>query len=171
MKESREALPFAEFKTAVSQENDSGKLAVLGQMRGCLRMKGGYTLLNGEKLELIIKAAKLLNLDRIDDSKWERKMNLNISADGAIERLVNMLDCVMRVTIAKSSSKELGFICLFTDGNGTYWFKVSRGFTTALNESLASLEKLIDDANNSELSAAQKEKVNIIYRVLNSLYE
>ena len=58
----------------------------------------------------------------------------------------------------------------FTDGNGTYWFKVSRGFATALNESLSSLEKFIDDTKDIGLSPAQKEKVNIVYRVLNSFY-
>ena len=80
------------------------------------------------------------------------------------------MDCVMRVTEAKSASKELGFITLFTDGNGTYWFKVSRGFPTALNESLSSLEKLIDDTKDLELSKAQKEKINIVYRLLSSIY-
>ena len=77
----------------------------------------------------------------------------------------------MRVTVAKSSSKELGFVCLFTDGNGTYWFKVSRGFTTALNESLSSLEKLVDDAEDLNLDYASKEKINMIYRLVNSIYE
>ena len=103
-------------------------------------------------------------------------MNININSvesDGTtgLVKLVNPIDCLMRVTVAKQASHELGFICLFTDGNGTYWFKVSRGFATALNESLSSLEKLIDDASNSDLSVAQKEKVNMVYRVLNSMYE
>ena len=72
---------------------------------------------------------------------------------------------------AKSASKEYGFICLFTDGSGTYWFKVSRGFATAINESISSLEKLIDDAEGKNLDEAEKEKINIIYRLLNGMYE
>ena len=77
----------------------------------------------------------------------------------------------MRVCQAKNNSKEYGFICLFTDENGTYWFKISRGISTALNESLSSLEKLIDDAESINLNKAQIEKINIIYRMLNNLYE
>ncbi|HAH60826.1 MAG TPA: hypothetical protein DCL73_01865, partial [Treponema sp.] len=63
-----------------------------------------------------------------------------------------------------------GFVCLFTDGNGTYWFKISRGFVTALNESLSSLEILIDDVN-ADFTPDQKEKVNQLYRSLNTLYD
>ena len=148
-----------------------GNVSAVEQLRAQLDMPGGYTLLGGEKIELIAKCAKILNLEPIDESRWNRKMNISIQEEGQMAALVDLLDAVMRVTVAKAASKELGFICLFTDGNGTYWFKVSRGFTTALNESLSSLEKLIDDTLHSDLSAPQKEKVNIVYRVLNGLYE
>jgi len=133
-------------------------------------MNGGFSLLDGEKMEIIIKTARILNLEPIAENSWQRKLNISIHEEGGKEKLVNVIDCIMRVTVAKSSSRELGFICLFTDGNGTYWFKVSRGFSTALNESLSSLEKFIDDTN-ADMSPAQKEKVNIVYRVLNGLYE
>jgi hypothetical protein len=73
------------------------------------------------------------------------------------------------VTVAKDKSKELGFICLFTDGAGQYWFKCSRGFHTALNESIASLEALIDETADT-LDASSKETVNTLYRKLNSFF-
>ncbi len=97
-------------------------------------------------------------------------MNVQLGKDDGTQRLIANLDYVLRVTMAKAKSREYGFICLYTDGKGTYWFKVSRGFPTALNESLSSLETLIDEATVA-LSPAQKEKVNIVYRVLNSLYD
>ena len=168
-------LPWQSFKAAATLEKNENLLATIGVMKGSIQMKGGYTLMNGEKLELIIKVAKCLNLEPLNEKQWQRKMNITIddSDEGNknLETLVNILSCVMRVTVSKSSTKEMGFICLFTDGNGTYWFKVSRGFTTALNESLSSLEKLIDDASHSTLGSTQKEKINMIYRMLNSLYE
>ena len=163
-------LPWDSLRTAVAVEHDKNLLAQIGGLRGRVLMQHNYTLLDGEKMEVIIKATKILNLEPIAEDKWQRKLNCTISNEEQLSKLVNMLDCVMRVTVAKSSAKELGFICLFTDGNGTYWFKVSRGFSTALNESLSSLEKLIDDTN-ADMNPAQKEKVNVIYRVLNSLYE
>ncbi len=162
-------LPYKQFKNALATAPEDFKN--ISDVKACLEMQGGFMLLSGEKLELITKIAKVLNLEPIAENSWNRKLNISIQEEGQLEKLVNLLDCVLSVTVAKSSTKELGFICLFTDGNGTYWFKVSRGFSTALNESLSSLEKLIDDTLNSDLSLSQKEKVNIVYRIVNSLYD
>ena len=140
-------------------------------MKGTILMKGGFKLLSGEKMEAIMKIAKTLNLNPIDEKSWPRKLNINIFENGGLEQLVKNIEFVMRITVAKAASKELGFVCLFTDGNGTYWFKVSRGFTTALNESLASLEKLIDDTKDSELDISRKEKINMLYRLLDGMYK
>ena len=164
-------LPWAEFKPAIIMERNENLLAQIAGMKGTILMKGGYKLLDGEKMEIIMKAAKTLNLEPIDEKSWPRKMNINIHEEGSILELIKNVEFIMRVTVAKSASKEHGFICLFTDGKGTYWFKVSRGFATAINESIASLEKLIDDAENKNLDEVQKEKVNMIYRLLNGMYE
>ncbi len=163
-------LDWPQFKEACLVEKDDNSLAKIANVKSCIYMKGGWKLMAGEKFELVVKAARTLNLDPIAEDQWNRKMNENISTAEGISRLVANIASVMKVTAAKAASKELGFICLFTDGNGTYWFKVSRGFATALNESLSSLEKFIDDTKNIGLSPAQKEKVNIVYRVLNSFY-
>ena len=169
-------LPWEKFIIAARSEKNENLLAQIGGLRGCVYPGKGYKLLSGEKLELIIKAANKLNLEPVSEDKWQRKLNINISStdsDGStgLQKLIESLECIMRVTVAKKASKEMGFICLFTDGNGTYWFKVSRGFATALNESLSSLEKLIDDAGTFDISVAAKEKINIIYRVLSGMYE
>ena len=131
---------------------------------------GLYVMLCTTHEEIIGKIARYLNLEPLSENKWNRRFNVNINETDGLKKLVNSLDCVMRVTIAKSASKEYGFIGLFTDGNGNYWYKVSRGFATALNESLSSLEKLIDEYDET-LDYSYKEKINVIYRVLNSLYE
>ena len=78
--------------------------------------------------------------------------------------------CRTWYAVAKQKSKELGFICLFTDGNGTYWLKVSRGFATALNESLSSLEVLSDESKDI-FSEEEKALFNKVYRKLHDLYE
>ena len=56
---------------------------------------------------------------------------------------------------------------MFTDGAGSYWFKCSRGFHTALNESLSSLESLIDELSEN-VDPERKEIVNQLYRRLSS---
>ena len=134
-----------------------------------LLLRGG-SLLAGEKMELICKLVKTLNLSPVAEKAWPRSLNVQVGLEDGTEKLLNALDYTLRVTMAKSKSREYGFIGLFTDGKGCYWFKVSRGFATALNESLSSLETLIDETTSS-LSAPQKEKVNMVYRVLNGLYE
>ncbi|MEE3314682.1 MAG: ATP-dependent RNA helicase [Treponema sp.] len=168
-------LPWEKFKPALEQEKNEGLLSTIGGMRGSIKMRKGFTLLNYEKMDLIMKVARTLNLEPLDEKQWQRKLNLNIAdpenGSANLNMLADSVPCIMRVTTAKAQSKELGFICLFTDGNGTYWFKVSRGFSTALNESLSSLEKLVDDAENMGLDIARKEKINMVYRLLNGLYE
>lgn len=136
-------------------------------IKGVIQMDS-YTLLAGEKLDLILKLAKSLDFSVLPSDKWNRKMNAHFP-ENKIE-IAAALDSVLRVTEAKAKSHELGFICLFTDGNGTYWMKVSRGFSTALNESLSSLETLIDESAG-EFSEEQKSKLNAVYRKLHDLYE
>jgi RNA helicase HrpA len=162
-------LPLEKFKAAVLAEKDTNRLAVIAGLRGKLILKGG-TALSGEKIELIMKVVKNLNLTPVAPDSWPKNLNITIGKDEDTSKLISSLDYVLKLTMAKSKLREYGFITLFSDNRGTYWYKVSRGFSTALNESLASLESLVDDAN-SFLSPAQKEKVNIIYRVLNGMYE
>ena len=162
-------LPFDQFKQALLSEHDENRLAQIGGLKGKVLLRGGE-LLAGEKVELICKLTKTLNLLPVGEKDWPRGMNVQVGKDDGTQKLIASLDYVLRVTMAKAKSREYGFICLYTDGKGTYWFKVSRGFATALNESLSSLETLIDEAT-VDLSPAQKEKVNIVYRVLNGLYE
>ncbi|HRY81951.1 MAG TPA: hypothetical protein P5313_16165, partial [Spirochaetia bacterium] len=83
--------------------------------------------------------------------------------------LVFALDHVLQVSRWKPKSAELGFVALFTDSAGSYWFRVSRGFHTALNESLASLEALVDDIA-ATATHEEKEKAAALYRKLSGFF-
>ncbi len=160
-------LPLDRFKKALSSVDLSGSYtAQVGGLRGKI-LCGSHELLAGEKMELIIRIATTFDLEQVDPQSWPRKTNFR-SADQA-EELVQSLRWLFRVTVAKEKSKELGFICLFTDGAGQYWFKCSRGFHTALNESIASLESLIDELPDA-IDARAKETVSGLYRKLNSFF-
>jgi hypothetical protein len=78
---------------------------------------------------------------------------------------LNHLDALAKPVTWKKNSKDLGFLGLFTDGGGNYWFRSSRGFHTSLNESLSSLETLIDELGE-EVDLEQKHIVNQCYRRL-----
>ncbi len=160
-------LPWERFSRALGAADLSGSL--MKQVAG-LRGKivvGGNDLLAGEKMDLVIRVATTFVLDPVPPNAWPRRENFVLSENP--EALVQNLKWLFRVTVAKEKSKELGFICLFTDGNGQFWFKCSRGFHTALNETLASLEALIDQMPEAT-SDDDKEAVGAIYRKLASFF-
>lgn len=164
----QEALGAAEATVAVEATNDEGRLSQIGKLRARVKI-GGSWLLAGERADLVLRLARQLDLKPVDEKRWSRKENLSVTSQEQVEKLLANLDLVLRVAEAKSKSKELGFICLYSDGRGSYWFKVSRGFATALNESLSSLESLIDETSGS-ISEEQKSHLSTIYRKLADLY-
>lgn len=162
-------LSFDRFIYATTNDLNSKQMKQISDLKGKIIYSNNYELLTGEKLELIIKLAKNLNLRPIDEKDWNRKLNINIYEKNTTELLVSSLENVLKVAIAKKKSREYGFICLYTDDNGNYWYKVSRGFITALNESLSSLETLAE--KTEVFTDEQLEKINNLYRLLTSLYK
>jgi RNA helicase HrpA len=132
-------------------------------LRGTILVKGKYTLLPEEKLSLILTLAPVLAIDGAPERTWPRKTRFN-SRTG-LDALLAELPLLVSPALWKPGKKTLGFICLFTDGAGNYWLKCSRGFHTSLNESLASVETLIDELDES-LDPEIKHLVNQTYRRL-----
>ena len=161
-------LPLDLFLQALSEEKDKAKLKNAGQIKGLITTADGGSLLNGEKLSLIIQLAKELDLRPLAEKKWNRKMNVNVNEAIQKEELIDSLDFILRTAIAKQKGREYGFITLYNNSNGSYWFKVSRGFSTALMESHASLEKLIEE--NVDFSKEEKERINKALALVNKLY-
>ena len=159
-------LPYESLLRAVRSEKNTASLA---GVKGKIVFADGFTLLEGEKLSLIVRAANALNLTPLTTEDWGRKENIRIDDANGLAALLRLVPNILRVAVAKAKSREYGFICLFTDGHGTYYFKVSRGFSTAVNESLSSLETLADEKDVS-FSAEDREKLNAVYRTLNALY-
>lgn len=159
-------LPLEKFRNALKNEHDENKMATFAGIRSKVLIKG-TGLLQGEKLELVCKVVKKLNLEPLPEKSWPRK-NFDINKEGGFDELISSIGCTLRITQSKKA-KEFAFLALFTDGRGAYWFKASRGFTTALNESLSSLESLADES--SALNVDGKERLNAVYRLLNGLYD
>lgn len=162
-------LPLEYFKLAILQEKDSNKLNACANLKGKIITKDGGSLLDGEKMSLIINVAKNLNLTQLSEKKWNRHLNANVNTQLGKESLIDSLDWILKIAIAKQKNKEYGFICLFNDDRGNYWYKVSRGFTTALTETHSSLEKLIEE--NVEFNEDEKKKISKKLGEVNKLYE
>lgn len=162
-------LPFEQFVKAAREEQDDASLKAEGKMKGRILFPNGFMLLDGEKIETTLKLARLTDLSPIKESDWNRKLNINLNDEGAAETLTAAIKNILKVVVAKQKSREYGFVCLFTDGNDNYWLKVSRGLSTALNESLASLESLVDKDNF--FTEEQQDEINAVYRLLNELFK
>jgi hypothetical protein len=161
-------LPLEHFSLAVLQEKDKEKLNACGNLKGKIITRDKGVLLEGEKLSLMINIIKNLEISPIAEKKWNRKMNANINNPIEKEQIIDSLDWILRTAIAKQKNKEYGFITLFTDSKGNYWYKVSRGFSTALAESHASLETLIEE--NIDFTEEDKNKINESLRKVNKFY-
>lgn len=162
-------LPFELFVKAAREEQDDASLKAEGKMKGRILFPNGFMLLDGEKIETTLKLARITDLSPIEESQWNRKLNINLNDEGAAETLTAAIKTILKVVIAKQKSREYGFVCLFTDGNDNYWLKVSRGLSTALNESLASLESLVD--KDDIFTEEQQDEINAVYRLLNELFK
>ena len=160
-------LPWDQFSRTVEQlraENDrilyDGRLEQLKNLRAKITF-GSYELLAGEKFGLVLSVAEAFPLQPLDSEiPFPRTKNFTLPEDTAA--LLEQLPLIFRTVAAKQKSKQLGFITLFNDGNGTFWLKTSRGFHTALHENLASLQQLIDSAG-AGLDGTQTAAINNLY--------
>ena len=166
-------LPWKQFSHTVEQlRAEASGIAYDGQLEQLknLRAKitfGSYELLAGEKLGLVLSIAEAFPLQPLEsDTPFPRTKNFTLPDDTAA--LLEQLPLIFRTVTAKQKSKQLGFITLFNDGNGTFWLKTSRGFHTALHENLASLQQLIDSAG-AGLDEVQTAAVNSLYSKITKL--
>jgi hypothetical protein len=132
-------------------------------LRGVIILDGAYTLLAGEKLKLILSLYRSLDVAGALKRDWPRKEHFN--SREKLPALLAELPKLVMPALWKPGSKELAFISLFTDAGGNYRFACSRGFHTSLNESLVSVETLIDELGD-EVDAELKHAVNQTYRRL-----
>jgi hypothetical protein len=136
-------------------------------LRGVITLRDKYIILAGEKLSLILSLVPSLDLENAPGRVWPRKKKFSSSEE--LSALIGTIPLILAPALWKNKkgqdAKELGFLSLFSDGSGTYWFRCSRGFSTALNESLSSLEALIDELGE-EIDIEVKHLVNQSYRRL-----
>jgi len=137
-------------------------------LKGCIIFKNQYKLMAGEKLDVILSLAPSLDLENALRRSLPDRRNYAFNDDREI--ILNQLDNLVKPMQMRSGSSELGFLTLFTDGSGMYWFKTSRKYHASIAESLASLEALIDELGD-ELDVGIKHQVNQCYRRLSDMLE
>ena len=162
-------LPIEYLALAVKTEKDKNKLKACENLRGQIKLNAGGILMDGEKMGTIINAVQLLDLNPLSEKKWNRRLNASIYDQVGKESLIDSLDWCLHTAIAKQKNREYGFITLYNDGNGNYWYKVTRGFNTAVTETHHSLETLIEE--NVDFTHEEERKINALLGIVNRLYE
>lgn len=162
-------LPIKELLIAVRLEKNELTPKSFGNIKAKIVYENGYSLMGGERLYTAVMAAKNIALYPRDEvnNPWNKKFNVNLQDENAASLLTEAIELILQVVVAKQKSREYGFVCLFTDGNDNYWISVSRGIATAVNESLASLESLVD--KEDFFTPEQQQKINEAYRMLNEM--
>ena len=155
-------LPWEKLKKVM---NDIGRetASMYKGLKGIIIVDGKYTLLGGEKLSLLLSLLPALNMEAVH--RQERLPRKNFNSQSDLGELLPVLPFLVQPAPWKQGKKELGFSGLFSDGNGNYWVRYSRGFHTSLNESLASLETLMDELGD-DADSEKKRIVNQAYRRL-----
>jgi len=119
-----------------------------------------YELFGGMRLSTILRLLPKVDLE---GGILEQTGGRTIQLPEGYDELAARLGDLLRVCRLKKKQKRLGFLALHTDGQGNYWFRGTRNYITALNESLYSLETLAD-APEAALKPAQE--INRAYREL-----
>jgi RNA helicase HrpA len=159
-------LPWKKLKPLVRD-----KKFELPQQYNNLRGKvlyGNNEFLTGEKLLRIFKICRYIDPDRDIYEGWKRGKSYDSS--GKRPALCAEIPNILKLTRIKKSGNKYGFLSLHTDGRGRYWLKSMKHISTAVTESLSSIETLIDELED-ETDQDILETLNDAYRKLTTFYE
>ncbi|MEW5817206.1 MAG: ATP-dependent RNA helicase [Spirochaetota bacterium] len=140
---------------------------LLSNIKGTIIYRN-YEILTGEKLSAILKIIPWINPEK--DLLLREQWNKGYASPEQLQELCDQLSNILKLVVMKKKKPLLGFVALYTDGIGRYWFKSTRGFHTALSQSLASLEILADELENN-VDSAHKAEVNAAYRRLAAFFD
>ena len=135
-------------------------------------------LFSGEKLTTVLRALAFIDVEKDLATSWPQKKNFSLesSADSSPEEASQALASLsesfgMILHVAKfRKSGKYGFLGLFSDGAGNFWYQPARTFTEALNQSLASAELLVDYGEKLNIAPGLKEKIGVLYRRLSEFF-
>jgi len=157
-------LPYEKLKRALSTL-DITRLQDYRYLKGKVILQG-YEIMSGMNLKRILEIAPRAALNGKIIEKWPRGGHFEYVRDSFT--IVRYIPFLLRPCTKVKTKNKLGFLTLLTDENGYYWYSSYRDFTQALEESISSLESLIDEDIHL-LSKEQERVVNSIYRRLTEM--
>jgi len=158
-------LPWDSLKRVLNSF-DPSLIPDFKNLRGKILYRG-YEILSGVRLNSLINVARKIDPARDTVKSWPRG---NYSYPQGAETLCGNLDKLSGLCSRKKKSKRMGFLALYSDGDGHYWFKCVKSFHGALSESLASLDCLADEVPEAE-EPGHIERINATFRRLSKMLE
>jgi len=142
-------------------------LSAYRHLWGVVRYKD-WEIMSGLRLSAVLTAAPYLDPEQGIWQDWPMKRNFALPQDG--HEMCAHIGKLLALCPLREKSHSVGFLTLATDGKGNYWFKSLKGLSTAREESLAALESLADEADES-LDQKEREGLGAAYHRLSDMLE
>ncbi len=117
-----------------------------GKIRARVEL-GNFVLMNGERLATVLRVGSHLPQRPEIQTDWNGRLTFTMPDDAG--ELVNGLSHILELAPIKKNANQLGFLALYAHRDGRYWMKPNRSFFNAVQESLGSLEQLVDELENA----------------------
>ena len=151
----------------VLQQLAPGSLPSFKNIRGSI-IWDGREIFYGMKLSVILSLAPYLHTEEGVWEDWPAGKTFTVSQGG--RELCGYLPRLLCLCPIKNMSKRLGFLTLYTDWKGSYWFKAEKSLLTARQETLASLERIADEPEDL-LLPEDREAAARLYHLISEMLE
>ncbi len=152
---------------AVLQQIAPGGLPSFKNMFGTI-IWDGKEIFYGMKLSVILSLAPYLHTEEGVWEDWPAGKTFIFARDG--REVCSYLPRLLCLCPLKGTSKRLGFLTLYTDWKGSYWFKSEKSLLTARQETLASLESIADEPEEL-LPREDRESAARLYHLISEMLE
>ena len=151
---------------AAMKDFDLSLLPDYKNLRGKI-LFGRYEIMGGTRMNYLLATVRHVDPERNVIQRWPRGQ---YSYPDSSAPLCDGLEQLLCLCSRKKKSRRLGFLALSTDRNGLYWFTSVKAFYNALTDSIASLEKLIDEVAGSG-DTETIDTINAAFRRLSAMLE
>ena len=151
-------LPFEKL-TGVISTLDLENLPSYKGLKGKVLING-YEIMSGMNLARILRLFPNVKYDGLLE-EWPKGIQFNYIRNPF--ELIKYIPNIMKLCRKSKTTRKLGFLTLVTNGSGIYWFSCYKNPLQAIEESISSLELLMDE-NIEVLNNELPKKINETYR-------
>ncbi len=151
----------------VLQEISPASLPSYKNLRGTISWDG-KEIFSAMKLGVILSLAPYIHTEEGVWEDWPAGRTFAAASQG--KQLCEHLPRLLCLCPLQKKSNRIGFLTLYTDWKGNYWFKPEKSLLTARTETLASLEKLAEESDET-LEPGDRETVARLYHLVSEMLE